>query len=110
MGDDTLLFSYGNLRVPQVQQDVFGRRIAGERDVLVGYTIDYLDGVDGDDAERPENPTLRATGDPHDKVVGAVLRVGDDELEASDEYENELYCRTRVVLGSGRTAWVYIAQ
>ena len=33
----------------------------------------------------------------------------EDELEAADEYEVELYRRIEVQLQSGRAAWVYVA-
>ena len=56
------------------------------------------------------HPIVRATGNPLDKVVGKVLSVTDDELEAADEYEVALYRRASVVLASGRDAWVYVAN
>ncbi len=108
---DILLFAYGTLRLPQVQLDTFGRLVAGDEDVLTGYTVDYIDIEDTHVvavSDRAVHPILRATGDPHDKVVGTALHVREDELEAADEYEVSDYRRVAVTLASGRTAWVYV--
>jgi hypothetical protein len=40
---DELLFTYGTLQHAEVQLDTFGRLVAGEPDVLPGYTIDYVE-------------------------------------------------------------------
>jgi hypothetical protein len=109
---DQLLFTYGSLQHPEIQLDTFGRLIAGEEDVLSGYTVDYIEIDDPRalDASRPTvQPIVRATGSPRDKVTGLVLAVTEDELEAADEYQNALYTRGAVTLGSGRDAWVYLS-
>ena len=106
------LFSYGTLQHPEVQLDTFGRLIEAEDDVLAGYTTDYAEIEDHrivDLSGAAVHPIVRATGNPLDKVVGKVLRVTEDELEASDEYEVSLYVRVSVTLASGRTAWVYVS-
>jgi gamma-glutamylcyclotransferase (GGCT)/AIG2-like uncharacterized protein YtfP len=108
---DQLLFTYGTLQFAEVQLDTFGRLVAGESDVLPGYTIDYAEIEDArvvDVSGMSVHPVLRATGSPVDKVVGKVLHITADELEAADEYEVSLYRRTSVTLASGRTAWVYV--
>lgn len=106
-----LLFSYGTLQHPSVQLETFGRLLEGTDDALPGYRIDYVE------IENPRvvalsglgvHPVVRATGNPLDKVVGRALRITEDELEASDEYEVPLYRRVTVVLASGRVAWVYV--
>lgn len=110
---DILLFSYGTLRLPAVQLDTFGRLLDGDDDVLPGYTIDYIDIEDPHVlavSEQSAHPILRATGDARDKVVGTALRIGEDELDAADEYEVEEYRRVRVRLASGRDAWVYVSH
>ncbi|MHC3000476.1 UDP-N-acetylmuramate--alanine ligase [Microbacterium sp. HJ5] len=107
-----LLFSYGTLQHPEVQLDTFGRLLEADDDVLPGYTVDYAEIEDPrvvDLSGLAVHPIVRATGSPRDKVVGKVLRVTDDELDASDEYEVALYRRVSVVLASGRTAWVYVS-
>lgn len=108
---DELLFTYGTLQYAEVQLDTFGRLIAGEPDVLPGYTIDYAEIEDQrvvDLSGVSVHPVLRETGSALDKVVGRVLHLTADEVDAADEYEVSLYRRVRVTLGSGRTAWVYV--
>jgi hypothetical protein len=106
-----LLFSYGTLQHPDVQLDTFGRLVESEDDVLPGYTVDYAEIEDPrvvDLSGMAVHPIVRGTGNPLDKVVGKVLWVTDDELEAADEYEVALYRRAEVILASGRRAWVYV--
>ena len=107
-----LLFSYGTLQHADVQLDTFGRLLEAEDDVLPGYTVDYAEIADPrvvDLSGLSVHPIVRATGNPLDKVVGKVLWVTADELDASDEYEVSLYRRVSVVLASARTAWVYVS-
>lgn len=108
---DQLLFTYGTLQYAEVQLDTFGRLVAGEPDSLPGYTIDYAEIDDPrvvDVSGVSVHPILRATGNPVDRVVGAVLHITADELDAADEYEVSLYRRISVALASGRDAWVYV--
>lgn len=111
MDSDQLLFSYGTLQHPEVQLATFGRLPTVENDVLPGYTVDYAEISDPrvvDLSGTDVHPIVRATGNPLDKVVGRVLWVSEDEIDATDEYEVSLYRRTSVHLASGRTAWAYI--
>jgi hypothetical protein len=106
------LFSYGTLQLDQVQLDTFGRLLDGEDDVLSGFTLDYVEIEDPRVVEvsgADVHPILRETGHAVDKVVGRVLWITEDELDAADEYEVALYRRARVTLASGRPAWVYLA-
>jgi hypothetical protein len=108
---DQLLFSYGTLQNPEVQLDTFGRLLNGETDVLPGFTVDYAEIEDHRVVETSGlemHPIVRPTGNPLDKVVGRVLQVSEDEIDASDEYEVSLYRRVSVTLASGRTAWAYV--
>jgi hypothetical protein len=110
---DQLLFSYGTLQNPDVQLDTFGRLLDSEDDVLPGYTVDYVEIEDHRVVEvsgLSVHPVVRPTGDARDKVLGRVLWVTEDELEASDEYEVSLYRRVSVHLASGRSAWVYVGN
>ena len=105
------LFSYGTLQHPDVQLDTFGRLVDGADDALPGYTVDYAEIADPrvvDLSGLTVHPIVRETGNPLDKVVGRVLRVTDDEIDAADEYEVALYRRISVVLASGLSAWVYV--
>ncbi len=108
---DQLLFTYGTLQYAEVQLDTFGRIVAGEADTLPGYTIDYAEIADQrvvDVSGQSVHPVIRHTGNDVDKVVGKVLHVTAEEMEAADEYEVSLYRREQVTLGSGRSAWVYV--
>lgn len=110
---DVLLFVYGTLRLPQVQLDTFGRVIDGNDEVLLGYTLDYLDVIDPHVPElsgRSTHPVLRATGNRLDKVFGRVLLVTDEEVDAADEYAAHSHHRARVLLTGDREAWVYIGR
>lgn len=109
---DQLLFSYGTLQNPEVQLDTFGRLVAGEDDALPGFTVDYAEIDDPrvvDLSGHSVHPIVRPTGNALDKVTGRVLWVTEDELDAADEYEVELYRRIEVTLQSGRAAWVYVS-
>lgn len=111
-GFDHLLFSYGTLQSRDVQLDTFGRVVEAEDDVLEGYTVDYAEIEDPRVVELSGlavHPIVRATGSARDKVVGRVLRVSADEIDAADEYEVSLYRRIEVTLASGLTAWTYIS-
>lgn len=109
---DQLLFSYGTLQTEDVQLDTFGRLVAVEDDALPGYTVDYAEIDDPRVVELSGlevHPIVRPTGSGLDKVTGKVLWVSEEELDAADEYEVELYRRVQVRLQSGRTAWVYVS-
>jgi hypothetical protein len=110
---DQLLFSYWTLQNPDVQLDNFGRILDSEDDVLPGFKVDYRDIDDPrivDVLGASAYPVLRSTGNALDKVVGKVLWVTEDELDAADEYEVVLFRRASVLLASGRTAWVFVAS
>jgi gamma-glutamylcyclotransferase (GGCT)/AIG2-like uncharacterized protein YtfP len=109
---DQALFSYGTLQYPEVQLATFGRLVDGEADVLPGYTVDH---TEIDDARVVElsgistHSVLRGTGNELDKVMGKVLWITEEELDAADEYEVQSYRRIAETLASGLTAWVYVA-
>ncbi|NYD68328.1 gamma-glutamylcyclotransferase family protein [Agromyces atrinae] len=107
-----LLFSYGTLRLPDVQHGTFGRRIETTDDALPGFrltTVRILDphviALSGSD----EHPMLERTDDPADHVAGGVLELTEAELLAADSYEVDDYARERVIRASGRLAWAYLA-
>lgn len=106
------LFSYGTLQLPAVQVEHFGRRLAGEPDTLPGHRQDWVNitdpavvAVSGTD----RHPIVRRTDDPADAVAGTVLTLTTTELAAADRYEVDDYRRSLVRLGSGGSAWVYLA-
>ncbi len=106
------LFSYGTLRESRVQNELFGRRLAGDPDILNGYRLDEIEITDPDflsGGGDKRQQTLVESSDPADIVEGTVLEVTYDELLRVDEYEPSEYHRAEVTLASGKEAWVYLA-
>ncbi len=109
---EILLFSYGTLQDPTVQQANFDRRLKETADHLTGFVLGEIEITDPEViAERglTHYPVLRPGGDPADRIDGTVFRITEAELAAADLYEGGDYRRIEVPLGSGLTAWVYIA-
>ena len=107
------LFAYGTLRTEEVQLSLFGRRLDGQEDALVGYCLRI---VRIDDQEfvaasgTADHRNLEFTGNPNDLVEGTAFSVSRAELEKADAYEPAGYKRELVQLRSGRSAWVYLQQ
>jgi len=106
-----LLFSYGTLQQPEVQLATFGRELAGHRDAIVGFDLNYVTITDphvvatsGSD----RHPILRPTDRVDAHVDGMVFAISEAELAAADEYEVDDYRRISVPLRSGVTAWIYV--
>ena len=105
------LFSYGTLRLEPVQLTTFGRRLDGQPDQLPGYTLTLLQISDASVVQTSgmtHHPMLVPTGRPQDRVDGTVFALTPEELRHADAYEVAEYRRERVVLASGRPAWVYV--
>jgi ribosomal protein S18 acetylase RimI-like enzyme len=106
------LFSYGTLQDEAVQQRLFGRRLAGTPDALVGFRMDWLEERDAAAVSASgiaRHPIVHETRSPEDRVPGMLLRLTDAELARADDYEAGDYRRVRVTLASGESAWLYIA-
>ncbi|BCJ73316.1 hypothetical protein CS0771_28600 [Catellatospora sp. IY07-71] len=106
-----LLFSYGTLRDPAVQQANFGRLLAGREDALPGYRVELVKITDPDVlavSGQDHHPIVTPSGDLADQVPGTVFEVSDEELAAADLYEVDDYRRVLVQLASGDHAWVYV--
>ena len=104
------LFSYGTLQLPQVQESLFGRILAGAKEQLPGYKVEKLKIKDQAVIEKSGtemHPILVHTGDSTDVVSGMVFEVTQAELEKADEYEVEDYRRTLAPMRSGSQAWIY---
>lgn len=104
------LFSYGTLRLEEVQLATFGRKLEGKPDVSVRYRLAMITIEDQDFVEKSgsaEHRNLQFTGNVSDFVEGMVFSVTREELEKSDAYEPEGYERVLVQLKSGANAWVY---
>ena len=105
------LFSYGTLRLEDVQLTTFGRRLEGRPGVLLGYRLVMITIEDEDFVAKSgsaDHRNLQFTGDSSDFVEGIVFSVTREELEKSDAYEPEGYERVLVQLQSGTNAWIYL--
>jgi hypothetical protein len=107
-----IIFSYGTLRQPEVQRAVFGRLLDGDPDSLTGFRIDHVAitdpaaiGASGSEVHL----TLRRDPAVTAPIIGSALAIEAADLPAVDAYEGDTYARIEVVLGSGRTAFVYAA-
>jgi hypothetical protein len=106
------LFSYGTLRLPQVQRQLFGTELPTSADALVGWRLRMLRIADPEVVAlsgEAEHPILERTDDPGDRVDGVVIEVTAEQLAAADDYEVDDYRRVRAQLASGGDTWVYAA-
>jgi gamma-glutamylcyclotransferase (GGCT)/AIG2-like uncharacterized protein YtfP len=107
------IFSYGTLRQPEVQRELFGRTLQAEDDVLSGFRIGMV-AISNPDVVRlsgsAEHPGLVRSDDGNDRVEGQALAVTATELAAADAYEAADYYRAPVTLESGRPAFVYLTR
>lgn len=107
-----LLFSYGTLQQEEVQLSAFGRKLDGEKDLLLGYEpslVKIPDPALAARLRRTHHDNVTATGDDWSTVQGTVFEVSADELAKADQVEAEFaYRRVNAELASGKEAWVYI--
>ena len=108
-----LLFSYGTLRLPRVQKDIFGRLLEGQPDSLIGFNLAQVEISDADvlatSGERFHPVAIKSVVDT-DLVEGTVFDVSEIELAKADRYEVDDYKRKLVALASGKKAWLYAAK
>ena len=107
------LFAYGTLQSEAVQLSIFGRRLNGTEDALVGYRLKIIRIEDEDfvtASGTADHRNLEFTGDPKDAVAETVFKVSQSELEQTDAYEPDGYKRVLVQSRSGLKAWVYLQQ
>lgn len=107
------LFAYGTLQTEAVQLSLFGRRLDGQADALVGYRLRIVRIEDQEfvaASGTADHRNLEFTGDPNDLVGGVAFNVTSEELEQADAYEPAGYKRELVQLRSGSSAWVYLQQ
>jgi len=104
------LFSYGSLRDEDVQVAVFGRKLQGVSDAIVGYRLESVTITDRKSiaiSGKAVHQILEPTGQNSDEIEGMVFQLSERELELADTYEDAAYRRIQVPLRSGREAWVY---
>ncbi len=112
MRDDVRLFSYGTLKLPEVQRVTFGRLLEGAADVLPGYRLEALTITDPEVVRvsgLAVHRIARRTGDPADTIAGVAFALTAAELAATDAYEMDAYVRVQVRLASGVAAFAYVA-
>ena len=109
-----LLFSYGTLQQEEVQVSTFGRKLAGEKDLIVGYEPSLVRIPDPELAARlkkTHHDNISKTGDDWSSVQGTVFEVTDAELAQADSFEAQFaYKRVPAGLASGKDAWVYVHE
>jgi gamma-glutamylcyclotransferase (GGCT)/AIG2-like uncharacterized protein YtfP len=106
------LFSYGTLQQEEVQLSTFGRKLAGEKDLITGYEPSLVKIADPELATKlgkSHHDNISPTGDDWSNVQGTVFEVTEAELAMSDTFEAQFeYRRVNVTLASGNDAWVYV--
>ncbi|HEV3429678.1 MAG TPA: gamma-glutamylcyclotransferase family protein [Paraburkholderia sp.] len=105
------LFSYGTLQLEQVQIATFGRKLDAQSDDMPGFSLTMLKIEDPQvvaTSGKTHHPVVAWTGNPADRVSGAVFAITPEELAQADEYEVAAYRRDLVTLASGMKAWAYV--
>ena len=107
-----LLFSYGTLQQEEIQLKTFGRKLHGEKDLLIGYEPALVQITDPQIAARvgrTHHDNVLATGDDWSNVQGTAFEVTDAELALADQFEAPFeYQRVAGPLASGKEAWFYV--
>ncbi len=101
------LFTYGTLQHTDIQEDLFGRRLVGTPETLVGYALQEIQIEE--EFGLIEYDILVETGNPKDTINGIVYLVTQKELHQADLYEGLHYKRVEVHLQSEQKAWAYSA-
>lgn len=94
------LFVYGTLRFSHIQQQILGRTIEGQADMLPDFMKSKIK------IDKKNYPI--AVYYPGRYIKGLVLSIEDNELSLLDKYETNAYRREQVNLKSGQTTWAYI--
>lgn len=107
------LFSYGTLQKEKVQIELFGQLLNGAKDILKGYKLASIEIKDESFLAKDEDKfqkTLIQSKDNADVIEGAVFEISEAALLWADKYEPDNYKRIKVVLESGKVAWIYRAS
>ncbi len=105
------LFSYGTLQMEHVQKEIFGRKLNGKKDALIGYILSEVkikDKIVIKNSGTNIHPILKFTGNHSDVIEGTVFEITSSELNQADAYEVEEYMRVEGNFRSGNKAWVYV--
>ena len=105
------LFSYGTLRLPEVQRATYGRLLEGRPDALVGWTLAEMRISDPEVVRLSGlavHTIARRSGRAEDRIEGVVFAISEEELEATDRYEVDPV-RIETELESGIRAFVYVS-
>ena len=105
------LFSYGTLQEEKVQIELFERMLVGSRDILKGYraaTIEIKDEAFLSNAEQEYHLIAIPSNNKNDSIEGTIFEISSEELLLADKYEPEEYKRVKVLLESGKEAWIYV--
>lgn len=94
------LFAYGTLMLPDIQQELFGRELEGENDILNNYIKNEIT------IDNEVYPCV--DGSAGNTTQGVLYKIASKELVLVDKYEGIEYKRIKVVLSSGLEAWVYV--
>lgn len=97
------IFAYGTLQDLNIQMRLFGKKLTGEADVLIGYRL-------SDKKIMGKYKVIRETGAQEDRLKGVNYTLDFQELLITDTYEGEAYKRILVTLASGKKAWVYVVN
>ena len=106
------LFSYGTLQKDKIQLELFGRLLNGAKDILKGYKLSSIEIKDESFLAKGEE-NIQQTVIPskdNDIIEGIVFEISEEELFLADKYEPENYIRVKIVLRSGKEAWIYAAK
>ena len=106
------LFSYGTLQQESVQKANFGRKLDGEKAVLIGYQISEVKISDPNvikQSGKECHPILHYTGNQDDEILGNCFWLTKEELAQADAYEVEEYTRIRSKTKDGEQCWIYAA-
>jgi len=94
-----------------MQSSLFGRRLVGRKDSLLGYEP-VLARVEDPEFARTSGKThhaiLRPALSDTARVEGIAFEVTDTELKLADKYEPVEHKRVVARLVSGGQAWVYV--
>ena len=113
MAKKHLLFSYGTLQLELVQQQTYGRLLAGSKDTLQGYKIEQLEITDSEvlkTSNQRFHPIAIKTGNLNDCVDGMIFELTEKEILQTDKYEVSDYVRILEIFLSGKKAWIYVSQ